>query len=80
MRSLVVSQAVQLAAIGVALGLALAWLLTPLMATQLYGIQPGDPLTFAAVSAILLLVALTAALVPARRAMRVDPATALRAE
>ena len=50
------------------------------MASLLYGVRPGDPLTFAAVAAALLLVALAASWIPARRAARIDPMQALRAE
>lgn len=45
-----------------------------------YGVQPADPLTFAAVPVLLLIVSLTAAVIPARKAMRVDPLAALRIE
>ena len=77
---LVVRQAITLAAIGVVVGFVAAIVLTPLMAGQLYGIGAGDPATLAGVPALLLLVALVACLVPAIRAMRVDPVTALRYE
>ena len=77
---MVVAQAARLAGAGITLGLGLAWLLTPLLTSQLYGVRPGDPLTFAGVTALLMLVALVAAMVPARRAMRLDPMTALRIE
>ena len=54
--------------------------LEPLLRTQLYGITPTDPLTLVAVPVTLVAVAALAALIPARRAMRVAPATALRAD
>jgi putative ABC transport system permease protein len=77
---LVVRQAVTLAAIGIGVGFIVALALTPLMAGQLYGIAATDPTTLTGVPALLLLVALVACMVPAIRAMRVDPVTALRYE
>ena len=65
---------------GVVLGVFLALGLTRLMSSQLFGITPHDPLTFAGVALILLLVALAACYIPARRAMGVDPMIALRHE
>jgi len=65
---------------GLAFGLLIALLLTRLMAGMLYGIAPHDPLTFAAATGLLLLSALLACWVPARRATRVDPMIALRSE
>lgn len=69
-----------LAAAGVAIGLAGSAMLTRLMASQLVGITPRDPLTFAGGALLLLGVALFASYVPAWRASRVDPVVALRAE
>ena len=77
---LVVGQGMAVAFAGAGLGLVGAFLLTRLMASLLYGVRPGDPLTFAAVAAALLLVALAASWIPARRAARIDPMRALRAE
>ena len=77
---LVVGDGLRLAAVGATAGLAAAVLLTPLMASELYGIGSMDPVTLTAVPVLLLLVAAVACLVPARRAMRVDPASALRYE
>jgi putative ABC transport system permease protein len=78
--TLVVRQGLILAAIGIGIGLVASLALTPLMTRQLYGVGPMDPLTLAGVPAILLAIALIACAVPARRAMRVDPVTALRYE
>lgn len=75
---MIVGQAAKLAGIGVALGLAVSLPLAPLLDSQLYGIESFDPLTFVLVPAALLLIATLAALVPARRAMRIDPLAALR--
>ena len=78
--SLVVRQSLTLAACGLAAGFALAFALTRLIEAQLYQTKPGDPMTLAAVAGILVSVAVVAALVPARRATRVDPIAALRSE
>ena len=74
----VVTQGVTLAAAGVVAGILIAAALVPLVATQLYGIQPLDPPTLTGVPAILLLTAAVACFVPAWRAMRIDPVDALR--
>ncbi|HEX8882754.1 MAG TPA: ADOP family duplicated permease, partial [Candidatus Acidoferrum sp.] len=77
---LVVRQGMQLVGAGILLGIAGALALTRLMAGLLYSVSPTDPATFIVVSVLLALVALIACYVPARRAMRVDPMAALRAE
>jgi putative ABC transport system permease protein len=77
---LVLGQASRLSVIGVAIGLAGALATAPLLASQLFGVVPFDPLTFVAVPVILMAVAIAATLGPARRAMRVDPTKMLRGE
>jgi predicted permease len=70
----------QLAAVGIAIGLLVSRMVTRTMESFLYQVRPTDPLTFATVSIALMCVALAACYIPARRAMRVDPMTALRYE
>jgi predicted permease len=77
---LVIADSMILSAGGIGLGLAGAFGLTRLMATLLFGVSTTDPLTFASVPAILVLVSLLASYVPARRATRVDPINAVRYE
>ena len=77
---LVVGQGVRLALLGVAIGIVGGLMLTRLMSELLYGVHATDPVTYAAVALLLLLVALAACFIPARRAMRVDPMVALRYE
>ncbi len=77
---LVLLRAGALAGLGVLVGVVAALCLTPLMAALLYGVGRTDPLTYVGVSLGLTLVALVAAFLPGRRAMRVDPLVALRAE
>jgi predicted permease len=71
-------QGARLTGLGVALGLLGAIALTRLLASQLYGVEATDPLTFAIVAGLLLVVALGASFLPARRAAAVDPIDALR--
>jgi putative ABC transport system permease protein len=78
--SIVVGQAARLALIGVALGLGCAFALTRMMESLLFKVSNTDPVTFVAISAILILVSLAASYIPARRATRIDPMTALRCE
>ncbi|HEY3874604.1 MAG TPA: FtsX-like permease family protein, partial [Candidatus Kapabacteria bacterium] len=75
---LILRQGLNMALIGVVMGLVSALALTRLMAGMLFGVSPTDPLTFAGVAILLMLVALGACYFPARRAMRVDPIVALR--
>jgi putative ABC transport system permease protein len=77
---LVLGQGMRLALVGTAIGLAAAVATTRGLVGLVKGIEPNDPLTFAAVTAVLLGAALVAAYLPARRAARVDPMIALRAE
>ncbi len=75
---LVLGQGLLLTLVACGIGLAAAVAMTRLMASMLFGVTARDPLTFAMVAAVLSLVALTATLIPARRAMRLNPTEALR--
>jgi putative ABC transport system permease protein len=79
-RRLVVGQAMTLAGIGLAIGLGAALLLSSTLEKMLFNLSSTDPSTFAAVAGVLFIVALVASWLPARRAARVDPVVALRAE
>jgi ABC-type antimicrobial peptide transport system permease subunit len=77
---LIVRQGLKLALCGVALGLAVALALTRLMEALLFGVSATDPLTFVGIALLLLVVAIAACWIPARRATKVDPMIALRCE
>ncbi|HKN84760.1 MAG TPA: FtsX-like permease family protein, partial [Pyrinomonadaceae bacterium] len=77
---MIVQQGAVLIVLGLAIGLAVAFAVTRLIASLLFGVTAKDPFTFAAVAVLLALVALLACYVPALRATRVDPMEALRCE
>jgi putative ABC transport system permease protein len=77
---LVMLQSVRLTALGIVVGVIAAVLMTRVLASLLFGVQPADPVTLTVVSTLLLLVAMLASLIPARRAARVDPSEALRSD
>jgi putative ABC transport system permease protein len=76
--TLILRRGVLFSSAGILAGLFLAAIAAPLMASLLYGVRPIDPLVFLVVPAVFLVVAVLASLVPARRAMNVDPIVALR--
>jgi len=75
---MVLAQGMGLIVVGAATGLACALGVSRLMAGVLYGVQPTDPMTFVSVALVLVTVALCACCIPAQRAIRIDPLTALR--
>ncbi len=77
---LVVGQGMTLTLVGLAIGLVLALTMTRFISTLLYGVIPSDPLIYVGISLLLMVVALAASYLPARRASKVEPATALRHE
>ena len=77
---LILGHGARMVVVGVAIGSVVALGLTRLMTNQLFGVTAHDPLTFAAVAGVIILTAVAACYVPARRATRVDPMVALRAE
>lgn len=78
--SLIIRQGVRLVAIGVGIGLLASLLLTKVLSSLLYGITPTDPVTYTGVTALLISVSVLACLIPAWRASRINPITALRCE
>ena len=77
---MILGQGMAVIGIGLVLGLAAAFALTRLLRSLLFGVGENDPLTFVAITFVLVLVALVASYIPARRATKVDPLTALRTE
>jgi putative ABC transport system permease protein len=77
---MILKRGMTLAAIGVAAGLAISFLITRFIATLLYGIEPTDAMTFCAMSLVLLAVAFVASVAPAYRAAQTDPMTTLRTQ
>jgi putative ABC transport system permease protein len=76
--TLVIAPSAAVALAGAGAGLAAAFGLTRYLEMLLFGVQPGDPTVVTAAAVTLVIVALVAALIPVRRAIRVDPASALR--
>jgi predicted permease len=79
-RWMVMLQGLRLVVVGLVIGLGAALALTRLLASQLYGVSATDPATFATLAAVVLAVSAAASLLPARRATRIDPMVALRAD
>jgi ABC-type antimicrobial peptide transport system permease subunit len=77
---LTILQGMRPALLGIGLGVIGAWWLSSYLTALLFGIKPFDTITYAAVAALLLVTALFACYLPGRRAMRIDPAVALRTE
>ena len=76
----VVGQGLRMAVIGVAIGLLAAFFVARVLQSQLYGVAPNDPVTFAVAPMALVTVAILATWIPARRAAKIDPMEALRYE
>jgi putative ABC transport system permease protein len=76
--TMIVLRGVRLVAVGAAFGLAGALVAVRFVRVLLFGVEPADPVTWIAVSAVLMLVSLVACALPARRAMRIDPTAVLR--
>jgi ABC-type antimicrobial peptide transport system permease subunit len=77
---MVVGQGMSMVVVGIAIGLSSAFILTRVISGLLFGVSATDPLTFGAITILLILVALLACLIPARRAARVNPMIALRSD
>ncbi len=80
MFTLIVGRGLVLVLLGVAIGIPAAVALTRVIASRLFGVTPTDPATFAAASVVFVGIALLACSIPARRATKVDPLVALRAD
>lgn len=80
LRRMVLGQALRVTAIGAAVGLAAAFAGARVLTSLLFEVRPSDPISLLGASALLITVALLAALIPAQRAMRIDPAQVMRAE
>lgn len=78
--AMVVRGGLTMSAIGIAIGLVIALVVTRSLQSQLFGVTPGDPVTFVSITVLLLLTAVFAAWLPARRAARIDPVVTLRAD
>jgi putative ABC transport system permease protein len=78
--TLVVGEGLRLSAAGMIVGLAGAFAVTRVMASMLVGVNPTDPATFAAIVALFAAIAMMASWIPARRAARLDPMSAIREE
>jgi putative ABC transport system permease protein len=79
-RTMFLRHGLWLTAVGIAIGIGLALVITRVMSAFLFGVSPMDPMTYVAVSGVLAGLTLLATYVPARRASRVDPVLALRSE
>ncbi|CAN5883754.1 hypothetical protein BH18ACI5_BH18ACI5_23630 [soil metagenome] len=78
--ALVIGQGAKLAGLGLAIGVALALMSGKLLDGMLFGVTPRDPLIFVLVTVVVAIATLAACYIPGRRAVRVDPMNALRAE